>query len=529
MSRSHEVMFFTDGRHTSTYLYEPPMGVRQYLEPVDEVADLGIDTLVYGVGDGSVLHYATEAGERWGHNVDLGDTAIWYRAGMNLASAIERGINPLAIICARAQELGFEFIPSFLVPVTHTPRQRVTNARTGDFVMDHPEFQVGPEPDVPEAKHDRPYRLSFVHPEVRENRLAIIRELVSRYPTDGVDVNLVSGIMPFIGRRDVPEHTQTITGWIAECRAACREAAADQGRDKRLIVRVPCTLKGCLSTGLDVEGWMKEGLVDTVVAMPVVGGYENDVSRLREIVQAAENTGVKVIAGMHAQGQHYTRQVTTAAASNAYASGADGVFFVTYYPSPGRYPYDDAALGRLRFMGLPELLAHKDKNFRLGPTEDPDPGAPYGEKGQLPAYPRQGEPGPEITIDVSDDLAAKEKPGELWCCELRVMIQNMVHHDRVRLFWNGVAVPEESIRMADWTYHIRPRPTHAVLGYRLHVDLTGDRLPKQGTNTVRVDVLQKDERLVHPISVAEIEVVVEYLPHHHGIRDNERFPGYEAG
>ena len=26
MSQSHEVMFYTDGRHTSVYLYEPPMG-----------------------------------------------------------------------------------------------------------------------------------------------------------------------------------------------------------------------------------------------------------------------------------------------------------------------------------------------------------------------------------------------------------------------------------------------------------------------------------------------------------------------
>ena len=528
MSESHEVMFFTDGRHTSTYLYEPPMGVRQYLEPIDEVVDLGIDTIVYGVGDGSVLHYATEAGERWGHNIDLVDTAIWYRAGMNLASAIERGIDLLALICKHAQGYGFQFIPSFLVPVTHTPRQRVTNARLGDFVMDHPERQVGPEPDVAEAKYDRPNRLSFVYPEVRENRLAVIRELVARYPTDGVDVNLVSGIMPLIARRDVPEHTQTITDWIADVRSACQEAAADQGRAKRLVVRVPCTLSGCLVMGIDVERWIKDGLVDTVVAMPAVGGYENDTARLREIVAAAEGTGVTVVAGVLSQGQHYTREVANATGSNAYAAGARGLFFVTYYPSPGRYPYDDAALGRLRLMGRPELLAHKDKSFRLGPTADPDPGFPLGEKGQLPAYPTPGQTGPEITVEVSDDLEAKAELGELWRCELRVMLQNMVHHDRVRLVWNGAEVPEETIRLADWTYHIRPRAEHAVLGYRLHVDLKAGRLPKQGTNTVRVDVLEKDEHLIHPISISEVEISVEYLPHDHGIRDDERWPGYES-
>ena len=56
MSKTHEVMFYTDGRHTSVYLYEPPMGVRQYVEPIDELVDLGIDTITYAVGDyGCVL------------------------------------------------------------------------------------------------------------------------------------------------------------------------------------------------------------------------------------------------------------------------------------------------------------------------------------------------------------------------------------------------------------------------------------------------------------------------------------------
>ncbi len=32
MSRANEVMFYTDGRHTNVYLYEPPMGVKQYVD-----------------------------------------------------------------------------------------------------------------------------------------------------------------------------------------------------------------------------------------------------------------------------------------------------------------------------------------------------------------------------------------------------------------------------------------------------------------------------------------------------------------
>ena len=527
MSESHEVIFFTDGRHTSTYQYEPPMGVRQYLEPIDELVDIGIDTIIYGVGDGGGLHYATDAGERWGHNVDLIDTAIWYRAGLNLAASLERGIDPLRLICEHAQARGFGFIPSFLVPLGHTPRSRVTNGRVADFAVDHPEWQVGPEPDHPLATADRPERLSFAVPEVRANRLEIIRELVDRYPTDGVELNLGNSTMPLIARRDVREHTQTLTDWIRDIRKACDEAAESQKRQKRLVVRVACTLKGNKAMGLDIEEWLRAGLVDTVIAIPAVGGFESETSLLKEIADAAQGTSCKVVAGLDDRGMGQTREVNVAGATNAYSAGARGVAFFTYYPDPGRYPYDDAALGRLRFLGYPDLLAHKDKIFRVAPTTDPDPALHYGEEGQLPTYPAPGEHGPEITVEVSDDLADKAEQRELWRCELRVMIQNMVHHDRVRLVWNDVEIPPEAQRLADWTYQLRPRPDHGVLGYRLHVDLTGDRLPKQGTNKVRVDVIDKDEKLIHPMSVAEVEIAVEYLPHRHGLRPDERFAGYE--
>ena len=45
MSKNHEVVFYTDGRHTSVYLYEPPMGIKQYVEPIDELVDLGIEVV----------------------------------------------------------------------------------------------------------------------------------------------------------------------------------------------------------------------------------------------------------------------------------------------------------------------------------------------------------------------------------------------------------------------------------------------------------------------------------------------------
>ena len=104
------------------------------------------------------------------------------------------------------------------------------------------------------------------------------------------------------------------------------------------------------------------------------------------------------------------------------------------------------------------------------------------------------------------------------------MVQHMMHTDKVKLWWNGKELPEARWRKADWTYQMRPRPQR-YRGYRLHVDLRGEDLPRMGRNTIRVDVLEKDKKLVFPIAISDVELVVEYLPGRNGLRPGEGGPG----
>lgn len=515
-----EVFFYSDGRHSSVYLYEPPMSVRQYVEPIDELLDLGIDTISYAVGDCSVLLYDTKAGERWSHNIDLVDHIVWYRAGRNAKSFIDRGMDPLQVVCEHAQRRGFKFLPHLLLNMLHTPPNRVTNNRVATFTTEHPEWQVGPEPDFPAAAHDSPNRLSFAVPEVRANRLAVINELVSNYPSDGIELNFID-YAPFIARKEVPDHTETLTNWMRKIRFVANVAADTQKRPKRIVARIAGTLTGNKALGMDLERWIREGLVDTVIAMPVTHGYEAGTSQLREVVKATEGTKVKVLAGMSADHQA-TREMNYAAAANAYAAGVQGVLFATYYPDERRYPYTDEATGSIRFMGYPDIIAHKDKRFRVGANPKADLPPKYGIPWQLPVALKEGESTPEIVVEVADDVAAKAAAGELWRCELRVMVEHMVYTDEIRLWWNGEEIPESDQRRADWTYQMRPRHPERYRGYRLHVDLKGDRLPKVGTNSVRVDLVKKDPQLVLPFTIPEVEVRVTYLSGRNGVLPDER-------
>jgi hypothetical protein len=523
MSSEHEIVFETDGRHSSTYLYEPPMGIRQYVEPIDEVLDLGVDTISYVVGDCSVLLYDTKVGERWGHNLDLCNHAIWYRAGVNAKMMIDNGHDPLQIVCDHAHKRGFQFLPHLLLNLNHVAHERVTDSRVADFTTDHPEWQIGPEPDVEESLRAREHQLSYTVPDVRKNRLAVIRELVGDYPTDGIEVNFFT-YAPFIARKDVAEHTETMTEWVRQIRRACDEAAKAQGRTKRLVLRVGSTLQGNKAMGHDVEKWISEGLVDTLIAMPIGDGFEADTSGIRGIAKAVSATKTTLLAGLDSVASEQTHETHRAAAVNAYDAGVQGILIHRYYPAPYRYPYNDQMMQRLRLLAYPDVLAHQDKIFRITPQQQPASGSQFGVKEQLPQELKAGEEGTPVFIDVYDDLAEKERLGELWKCELRVMLPEMMHTDEIRITWNGKTIPDESIRKADWVFQMRPgRPNHCYCGYRFHVDLKGDMLPKLGRNEIRVDALKKDEKLVNPLKLGDIEIGVEYLAHRNALRNQEPY------
>ena len=530
MSREHEVVFYTDGRHSSVYIYEPPMNPRIYTAPIDELVDLGIDTITYAVGDCRVLLYDTRAGERWGHNVRRTNHIIWYRAGINLAQIIADGHDPLRLVCDRAHELGFNFMPSLILGMQHQEPAEVTDCRCSDFCFEHPEYQVGPEPDLPKARWDDPTRFSYAIPEVRQNRLAVIEELVSAYDTDGIELNL-NDYAPFLARKEIPEHIDTFTGFITDVRQLCDQAAAAQNREKRLLVRAGVSLAGNKSLGIDLERMIRNGIVDTVLAQPPhkLGFMEQHPAGITELVEAARGTSVRIVKGISTSIVHdaypcATREMQVAQATNAYAAGARGVFFATYFPNG--YPYTDADFENIRYMGHPELLAHKDKHFavRQGPNGADDTPGDYLSPNPLPVELEVGAEGATQVLYVSDDLAPASAAGELATCELRVRLQEIVNTDTFDLWLNGESIPREHQEWIDWTYSLRPVPgtTRVLDSYWITVDLLRwGALPRQGDNTVRVDLTSRDPRVDPPFVLHDVELAVQYRDHRHHPRRDE--------
>ena len=69
-------------------------------------------------------------------------------------------------------------------------------------------FRAGEDPD-PRAKYVAPVRMSFMYPEVRQERRRILQELLTRHETDGVEVH--TEVLPICKYSQVEECVPLLT------------------------------------------------------------------------------------------------------------------------------------------------------------------------------------------------------------------------------------------------------------------------------------------------------------------------------
>ena len=274
------VLMTDDGRHAAyLYQFEPPVDPDDVTCNVDLLVASGIDTLSYGVClEGGVVTYDSLVAPKWGYNVDRWTHSVWYRAARNLHQLIADGYDPLELMIARSHEKGLWFFAgSFVNFQGGDHAQDGGLGRKSDFVYDHPQFQVGSEADPRAAGCDLK-RFNFLHGEVRQQRFAVFEELLARYATDGIDLDLADHV-PMCRFDETDELAPTLTEWLRSLRVAAEAAQSTQGRRKRILVRIPAHRDAWSMLGYDVETWISEGIVDCVLCLPGLahGTVQTDV------------------------------------------------------------------------------------------------------------------------------------------------------------------------------------------------------------------------------------------------------------
>jgi hypothetical protein len=499
--------FYHDGRHPLIYMYEPPIQREEYEQGVDEVLGTPVDALMFCLGDGRTVLHDTKVGELWGHNVERWPHLIFRRAHQNAKAMIDRGEDPLMVICERARAKGLPIYPTMLVQ--QGSGERGEDTRGSDFRFDNKALEIGAKAGV-HADWPGHACLDFAHQEVRDERFCLIEETLQGYPVDGFELQL--NYQPFYFHPDeVDDGRQVMTDWIKRV----SEAVQLSGPDRRLTVRVPAGMQGCYDIGLDVESWMRQGLVDIVVGQTFSGPELVDCNAdYRELVAAAKGTSVHVMATLQSlvdsdRLNQATPEVIRACACNYWEQGVDGLYLGHWF---GNWPYEAEFYEKLRELPHPEVMAAKDKYYYV-PTGTGRYPQPVLEPGARCPLPQQIATGETVTapLVIADDLAHWQARGRVHQVILRLRLESVTETDELIFRLNDTELPASCLRRINELYRMNAPRFRTGSCYWFVFHLQPAHFPIKGENQVEVELVHREPEAVPDVRLRDVELEIRYL------------------
>ncbi len=273
--------FFTDA-------YATAEGLEAFIEPYRGTT---LTALEWGVCMGTKVSFLSESFELFGTgahtdlaNARRGDSQV----ASHLAGYRRRGVDPLSVVTRKAHEVGIELHASIRMNPDYGAGWMgawLPNTYNETWYFDHPELRITLR-DGSRADH-----LSYAYPQVLERKIALAREVL-RPEVDGVNLDFLRH-PPFVGYdpplvdsfrartgkdpRELPEDDRR---WLRHRLAPMSDyVRAVRGLAGRRTVSVRVDRRFTLEQGLDVESWLREGWVDTLIlGEEKLGGYEFDLA-----------------------------------------------------------------------------------------------------------------------------------------------------------------------------------------------------------------------------------------------------------
>jgi len=482
--RQRRTLYFNDARHYYLFVHEPPMRLANAGSPVDEVAGTGVDTFVYGVARDDGLFYPSRVGRRFG--ADGGgrfEMSAYWRAWHNMQSLMDRGLDPLRVLVDRAHDRGLDFIAS---------------------------LRMGGYPGLPAEMSVPGGGRGMALEEVRDFQYHLLEELVTEYPVEGIELDFAAapmGTALWFPPEEAPQLAPVMTDFVRRVAECARQRPGDAGL---VGARVYPTRELNERTGLEVERWLEDGLVDYVIPL-VYGDMALDSAMPVDwLIRAAHAAEVSVYAMLNPYSQdgsqprtglvHPTPAMFRAAAANYWRADVDGL--CTWFMSWPLGETERAVLGQL---ADPDLVREGNKHYfvRRGPVEAReidypallpiaiDPDTDLGRRFDIP-------------FTVADDMEGLED-GESGAAivELRLGIRDLTTADRLEILLNGQPLAGGTMRRQILD------PIAPYEGQRLHIELRGQLL-EVGQNHLEVALLERPLGLVSSLHIEALEILVQY-------------------
>ena len=472
--RRRRTIYFNDARHYYLYAFEPPITMEDAWCPVDECAGTAVDTFIYGVQSGG-LFYPSKVGLRFGEEGQRPfESAIVWRVWGNMQSLMDRGLDPLTVLIDRAHDKGMEFFASM---------------RLGGYL------------GIDSAHELKSGGRGWVHPEVRDHQFAVLEEMATEYPTEGVELDFTAppgGSSYYFREEDAKEWTPVMTEWVKSVSEMVRNRSGGPGQ---VGARVYPTEAINLAAGLDVQEWLGQRLVDFVVPM-IYGHFSVDCDMpIDWLIESAHEADVSVYPMLEPYyvddpTEYATPAMMRAAAANYWARGADGMY--TWFL---QWPLGDKERGILTELGDPEAVKEGNKHYSVTRSSNYSQQVRYETPLplQIPATGAGTRHG--IPLYVADDIdGAVDRVRQV---RLRLNIGNLVSSDRLTVVLNGRSL---SIETCLREYAGRHVPYE---GQWLEFHLKDVR-PRKGRNLLEISFDGRPVGLAGGVTIENVELIVEY-------------------
>ncbi|MDP6700868.1 MAG: hypothetical protein QGH25_14550, partial [Candidatus Latescibacteria bacterium] len=221
---------------------DPDCGLDAMVEHLFEFADdsqTQIDAIWWNWGEGNQAPYKSDLLPLYDHPLYSG----WADGGTDIVGSVleatqRRGLE--AFFSHRMNGSDNDLGPFAKIPLK----------------VEHPEWTFR----TPWCTHADNGYWNFALDEVHDYALANLREVLERWPFDGLELDFARGVVFSSGEGWV--NRDRLTDFLVRLQAMMRELAAQRDHPLLLAARVPETLVGCRFDGLDVERWVRDGLVD---------------------------------------------------------------------------------------------------------------------------------------------------------------------------------------------------------------------------------------------------------------------------
>ena len=328
-----------------------------------------------------------------------------------------------------------------------------------EFKQKHPEFLVGElksdTPTSPDGKwsrddfihvpHGRWSSVDYSHKEVRDQLIRTWEEVCRNHDIDGLMFDFFRHLTFFrstaLGGHATDDEVEKMTELLRRTRRMADEVGAQRGRPVLLLARTPDLPAYARAVGLDIEQWMKEGLIDIWIAT----GYFR-LQEWTDIVAMAHGYGVPVWAGMsesrvEPRDLHNSIEAFRARAMNMWNAGVDALYLFNF-------SFRTRPQFRLLFeIGDPERLAHLDKMYVPDARGFASAGewlkggdAFYTRPQSLPQELSKSRPKAIVNILIGDDLSVRKAKDLEASPALGLQFKDIAAIEGLNVMLNGTAL-----------------------------------------------------------------------------------------